>query len=176
MQDGDNLLVPQIQQTVNVLGSVVNPTAVVYDPYLTVKDYLAQVGGPTKHADDSAYLCYQGQWLRLKRARLFVLAVGLPLALRPGGYHRGSRRFGTDRLAQNGQGCRHHFRADCLNGWCGLRQPPNELLEWDQDCANCVGSVILISFVCLVFSGAEQPALASGFQFPPKFNGKGRLD
>lgn len=51
LQEGDSLLVPQIQQTVNVLGSVVNPTAVVYDPYLSVKDYIAQVGGPTNHAD-----------------------------------------------------------------------------------------------------------------------------
>lgn len=51
LQEGDSLLIPQIQQTVNVLGSVVNPTAVVYDPYLTVKDYIAQVGGPTNHAD-----------------------------------------------------------------------------------------------------------------------------
>jgi protein involved in polysaccharide export with SLBB domain len=53
LQDGDSLIVPQVQQTVNVLGSVVNPTAVVYDRYLTVKDYLAQVGGPTKGADVS---------------------------------------------------------------------------------------------------------------------------
>jgi polysaccharide biosynthesis/export protein len=51
LQEGDRLTVPQIQQTVNVLGSVVNPTAVIYDPYLTVKDYLARVGGPTAHAD-----------------------------------------------------------------------------------------------------------------------------
>lgn len=51
LQQGDSLLVPQVQQTVNVLGSVVNPTAVVYGPYITVKDYLAQVGGPTNHAD-----------------------------------------------------------------------------------------------------------------------------
>jgi len=51
LNEGDRLVVPTIQQTVNVLGSVVNPTAVVYDPYLTVKDYLAQVGGPTKGAD-----------------------------------------------------------------------------------------------------------------------------
>ena len=51
LQEGDSLLVPQVQQTVNVLGSVVNPTAVIYDPYLTVKGYLAQVGGPSKHAD-----------------------------------------------------------------------------------------------------------------------------
>jgi protein involved in polysaccharide export with SLBB domain len=51
MQEGDSLMVPQIQQTVNVLGSVVNPTAVVYNPYRTVNDYLAQVGGPGKNAD-----------------------------------------------------------------------------------------------------------------------------
>ena len=51
LQEGDSLLIPPIQQTVNVLGSVVNPTAVVYDPYLTVKRYVAQVGGPTRHAD-----------------------------------------------------------------------------------------------------------------------------
>ena len=51
MEQGDLLVVPKIQQTVNVLGSVVSPTAVVYDPYLTVKDYIAKAGGPTKHAD-----------------------------------------------------------------------------------------------------------------------------
>lgn len=51
LQEGDSLLVPQIQETVNVMGSVTNPTAVIYDPYGTVKEYLAQVGGPTRHAD-----------------------------------------------------------------------------------------------------------------------------
>jgi polysaccharide biosynthesis/export protein len=51
MQDGDSLMVPQIQQTVNVLGSVVSPTAVVYSPYLTVNKYIAQVGGVSKYAD-----------------------------------------------------------------------------------------------------------------------------
>ena len=51
LQEGDNLLIPQIQQTVNVLGSVVNPTAVVYEPYLSVGKYIARVGGPTRNAD-----------------------------------------------------------------------------------------------------------------------------
>ncbi len=51
MQEGDSLLVPQIQQSVNVLGSVVNPTAVIYNPYRSVREYLAQVGGPSKNAD-----------------------------------------------------------------------------------------------------------------------------
>ena len=51
LQEGDSLLIPQVQQTVNVLGSVVNPTAVVYEPYLSVGKYIARVGGPTRNAD-----------------------------------------------------------------------------------------------------------------------------
>ena len=51
LQEGDSLMIPQIQQTVNVLGSVANPTAVIYDPHLTVGKYIAKVGGPTKNAD-----------------------------------------------------------------------------------------------------------------------------
>ena len=53
LQDQDVLVVPQIQQSVNVLGSVVGPTAVVYDPNLHVKDYIVRGGGATKYADVS---------------------------------------------------------------------------------------------------------------------------
>ena len=45
LQEGDSLLIPQIQQTVNVLGSVVNPTAVVYDPHLTRQKIYCPGGG-----------------------------------------------------------------------------------------------------------------------------------
>jgi protein involved in polysaccharide export with SLBB domain len=51
LQEGDRVWVPQIQQTVNVLGSVVNPTAVMYTPYRTVDEYIKLVGGVTKNAD-----------------------------------------------------------------------------------------------------------------------------
>ncbi len=51
LQEGDSLLVPQIQQSVNVMGSVMSPTAVVYSPHLTVADYVSLAGGPTKGAD-----------------------------------------------------------------------------------------------------------------------------
>jgi polysaccharide biosynthesis/export protein len=57
LQKGDSIYIPQIQQTVNVLGSVANPTAIVYDPYLTVKDYIIRAGGTTRYADaKGAYL------------------------------------------------------------------------------------------------------------------------
>jgi polysaccharide biosynthesis/export protein len=51
LQEGDTLFVPQVQQTVNILGSVVNPTAIIYDPHLSVKDYIRRSGGASKTAD-----------------------------------------------------------------------------------------------------------------------------
>jgi len=51
MEEGDVLTVPQTQQTVNVVGAVYAPTAVVYAPYKTVQEYLTMVGGPTEIAD-----------------------------------------------------------------------------------------------------------------------------
>ncbi len=94
LQEGDNLLIPQIQQTVNVLGSVVNPTAVVYDPYLSVKKYIAQVGGPTKNADvDRIYVIkVNGSALGGKGGD----DLWQPGRLRPSGpgrYHRGAREL-----------------------------------------------------------------------------------
>jgi protein involved in polysaccharide export with SLBB domain len=57
LQEGDSLMIPQVQQTVNVLGAVVNPTAVVHEPHQNVRRYIAQVGGPTKNADmDRVYV------------------------------------------------------------------------------------------------------------------------
>ncbi len=54
MDEGDVLNVPQVQQTVNVVGAVFAPTAVVYAPHKTVKEYLRMAGGPTKIADAKA--------------------------------------------------------------------------------------------------------------------------
>jgi polysaccharide export outer membrane protein len=51
LQEGDALVVPQIQQSVNVLGAVASPTAIIYEPDLRVKDYLARAGGATRIAD-----------------------------------------------------------------------------------------------------------------------------
>lgn len=57
LQEGDSLYVPQIQQNINVLGAVYNPTAIIYDPHRTVKEYITMAGGPTDIADeDSIYI------------------------------------------------------------------------------------------------------------------------
>ncbi len=53
MEDGDKLYIPQEPTTINVLGAVYNPTALVYDKVRSrLKDYLAMVGGPTKNAEE----------------------------------------------------------------------------------------------------------------------------
>lgn len=51
LQDHDMLVVPMKPASVNVLGQVYNPTAFIYLPGLTLRDYLAKAGGPTGMAN-----------------------------------------------------------------------------------------------------------------------------
>jgi protein involved in polysaccharide export with SLBB domain len=52
MQEGDKVYVPEVPNTVNVVGSVYNPTAIVYNQNRTVREYIAIAGGTSKIADD----------------------------------------------------------------------------------------------------------------------------
>ena len=52
LQEGDKLFIPQAPGTVNVVGAVFAPTALVYTPYRTVREYLAMAGGTTDIAND----------------------------------------------------------------------------------------------------------------------------
>ncbi len=51
LEDGDEIAVPRRPSAVNVLGQVYNPTAILYDPALTLRDYLERAGGPSEGAD-----------------------------------------------------------------------------------------------------------------------------
>jgi protein involved in polysaccharide export with SLBB domain len=51
LENGDQLIIPRRPSSVNVLGQVFNPTAIVFDPQLTLGDYLRKAGGPTELAD-----------------------------------------------------------------------------------------------------------------------------
>ncbi len=51
LENRDHIVIPRMPSSVNVLGQVYNPTAIVYQPGLTVRDYLAKAGGPTDGAD-----------------------------------------------------------------------------------------------------------------------------
>ena len=47
----DEIIVPRRPSSVNVLGEVYGPTAITYNPTLTVREYLNQAGGFTQGAD-----------------------------------------------------------------------------------------------------------------------------
>jgi protein involved in polysaccharide export with SLBB domain len=52
LEDGDALTIPPVPGVVNVLGSVYNPTSIVYTRGKTVDFYLNKVGGPTPDAEE----------------------------------------------------------------------------------------------------------------------------
>ncbi len=76
LQDSDSLMVPQIQQTINVMGAVMSPTAVVYSPNLSVNDYIKQVGGPTNHAETSRTYVIKANGSALGSRGFFLSGVG----------------------------------------------------------------------------------------------------
>jgi protein involved in polysaccharide export with SLBB domain len=51
LRDGDELLVPKMQQEVTVIGEVQNVTSHLYKPNLTRDNYIAMSGGVTRRAD-----------------------------------------------------------------------------------------------------------------------------
>jgi polysaccharide export outer membrane protein len=51
LENKDELVIPRRPSSVNVLGQVYSPSALVYDPDLTVRDYLAKAGGPNELGD-----------------------------------------------------------------------------------------------------------------------------
>ena len=53
LEEGDSLHIPQYPRTLQVLGSVYNQTAFVYDKYKSLSDYINLGGGYTRNADRS---------------------------------------------------------------------------------------------------------------------------
>jgi protein involved in polysaccharide export with SLBB domain len=57
LEEGDVLLIPERPQQVQVIGSVYNQTAFIYDPLSTVSRYIEKAGGTTKDAEaESIYV------------------------------------------------------------------------------------------------------------------------
>ncbi len=51
LRNGDELIIPRLQQEVMVLGEVQTTTSHLYNPVLSRDDYIAQSGGLTRRAD-----------------------------------------------------------------------------------------------------------------------------
>ena len=53
LEEGDSLIIPERSQHVQVIGSVYNQTAFIYNPRTTVAGYLNEAGGLTDDAEES---------------------------------------------------------------------------------------------------------------------------
>jgi protein involved in polysaccharide export with SLBB domain len=56
LQDGDSVAVPLTPASVNVLGSVNEPSSITAQPGWTVREYLYKAGGPTLYADKDSIM------------------------------------------------------------------------------------------------------------------------
>ncbi len=57
LEDGDVIFIPSKLATINVLGSVYNPSTYLYDPETKADSYVEMAGGPTESADtDKTYV------------------------------------------------------------------------------------------------------------------------
>jgi len=73
LKDGDKLFIPAFRQEISVVGEVQHPTAHLFDPDLSLEDYLEKSGGLSQRADEdriyvvradgSVFLPNQSGWL-----------------------------------------------------------------------------------------------------------------
>jgi protein involved in polysaccharide export with SLBB domain len=86
LEPGDRLTIPQVQSTVNVVGAVFVPTALVYAPYRTVKQYITMAGGTTEIANDKQIYVIKVNGAAVSRKGFSWLSVGgiRSLTLDPG--------------------------------------------------------------------------------------------
>jgi protein involved in polysaccharide export with SLBB domain len=56
LEDGDQIIIPQKSNIVQVTGEVTMPKAVTYEPNLSIDDYLASAGGVTPRANEKQIL------------------------------------------------------------------------------------------------------------------------
>ncbi|WP_373514107.1 SLBB domain-containing protein [Persicitalea sp.] len=59
VQQGDSIIIPRRNETVRIMGEVLNPSIVNYDPSFSFSDYIAQAGGYSDNARrNKAYVAY----------------------------------------------------------------------------------------------------------------------
>ncbi len=56
LEDGDEIIIPQKSNVIQIGGEVMMPKAVVYDPNYTLKDYISETGGYSLRADEDNVL------------------------------------------------------------------------------------------------------------------------
>ena len=64
---------PSRPSSVSILGNVLNPTSVPYQPDFSMKEYIVQTGGTTKNADKKEHTRYSSQRQAFKPGATFNL-------------------------------------------------------------------------------------------------------
>jgi polysaccharide export outer membrane protein len=82
VQDGDSILIPRQVETVRIIGEVLNPSLVNYDPKYSFNDYISQAGGYTDNARKrKVFVSYANG--RVDRNKRFLFFNDRP-TIRPG--------------------------------------------------------------------------------------------
>ncbi len=82
VQNGDSLLIPRQVETIRIIGEVLNPSLVNYDPKYSFNDYISQAGGYTDNArKNKVFVSYANG--RVDRNRRFLFFNDRP-AIKPG--------------------------------------------------------------------------------------------
>ncbi|MBW1991243.1 MAG: SLBB domain-containing protein [Deltaproteobacteria bacterium] len=89
LEDGDAIYVPQMPQTVNVVGAVYAPTAVIYQPNRTVKEYIDMAGGTTRIAAEKEIYIIKANGSAVSRRAFNWLGFGKTAAYPGYEYHFG---------------------------------------------------------------------------------------
>lgn len=92
LEDGDAIYVPQMPQTVNVVGAVYSPTAVIYSPNRSVKDYISMAGGLTRIADEKEIYVIKANGAAVSRRSFNWLGFGKTVEYGGNEYHFGGMK------------------------------------------------------------------------------------
>ncbi len=134
LEEADALYVPETTQTVNIVGAVFNPTAIVYTPYRTVGEYVTMAGGTTKIADDK---------------EIYVIKVNGAAVSRKGFKWLGASWDGSKYVYQPGG-----LRSMTLDPGDTIVVPEQlERIEWlktIKDVATIIGQIALTAGVVLI--------------------------
>ncbi|MBW3660368.1 MAG: SLBB domain-containing protein [Gemmatimonadetes bacterium] len=77
LQDGDSLAVPREREGVTVLGAVLEPGIVLFEPGLSIDEYVGRAGGYTEKADEGDVVVLKAKLeTRLERDEVAAIEVG----------------------------------------------------------------------------------------------------
>jgi protein involved in polysaccharide export with SLBB domain len=77
VEHGDNIYIPKLNSTITIVGNVLNPITVPYNPKFSSKDYIGLAGGFSKTADKrSSYIVFPNGISRKIKNSYFEIRQG----------------------------------------------------------------------------------------------------